>query len=337
MQTKLNNGSYFMTDSHILNNSELYCRKKTIKNRVKNYILYPIKNLLYKGLVEFLPKKMAAHDRKYHIAICSIFKNEAPFFKEFIIYHQMIGVEHFYFYNNNSTDDFQTVLRPFIEQGLVTLTDWPIKPGQIPAYKHWYENFRQECDWVSFLDLDEMFCPTFHYSLNQWLESYSKYPVIKIDWLMFGSSGIEVHDTSKMVMEQYTKCWGKKSNVGKLLYNCHYDIFEFSHGMMHSLKVKYGFFVIPTFNTSGNILDRSYEKTGKKRDSIQINHYYCKAYDILTEKINRGSAAYAKSWKKSSLFWLKEMNCTSVDYTIQRFLLKMKLLMDNKEILKLNE
>ena len=129
----------------------------------------------------------------------------------------MIGVEHFYFYNNNSTDDFQTVLRPFIEQGLVTLTDWPIKPGQIPAYKHWYENFRQECDWVSFLDLDEMFCPTLHYSLNQWLESYSKYPVIKIDWLMFGSSGIEVHDTSKMVMEQYTKCWGKKSNVGKLL------------------------------------------------------------------------------------------------------------------------
>ena len=107
--------------------------------------------------------------------------------------------------------------------------------------------------------------------------------------------------------------------------------------MMHNLQVKYGFLVIPTFNTSHNILYRSYELVGKHQDTIQINHYYCKAYDILTEKINRGSAAYAKSWKKSSVFWLKEMNCTSTDSTILKYLLKMKLMMGNKEILKLNE
>lgn len=333
----MNNGSYFMTKRHILNMSEWYSYKNGIKNRIRKGIVYTLKNLFYKAVVRFLPQKMHARDRKYHIGICSIFKNEAPFLKEFIVYHKMIGVDHFYLYNNNSTDNFQEVLFPFIEQGLVTLTEWPIKPGQIPAYKHWYENYRQECDWCSFLDLDEYICPSFMYDLPSWLEGYSKYPVIKIDWLMFGSNGMEKHDNSRLVIEQYTSCWNKKSNVGKLLYNCHYDIYEFNRGMMHNLHVKYGFLVIPTFNTSHNILYRSYELVGKHQDTIQINHYYCKAYDILTEKINRGSAAYAKSWKKSSVFWLKEMNCTSTDSTIFKYLLKMKLMMGNKEILKLNE
>lgn len=331
------NGSYFMTKSHILNNSESYSYNNKFKNIIRKGVIYPIKNIFYKILVEFLPKRYVEDRRKFNIAICSIFKNEAPFLKEFIVYHKMMGVEHFYFYNNNSTDNYLEVLQPYIKEGIVTLTEWPIKPGQIPAYKHWYENYRKDCNWVSFLDLDEMICPTFHYSIVDWLQHYSKYPVIKIDWLMFGSNGLETHDNNKLVIEQYTSCWAKKSNVGKLFYNCHYDIKEFRRGMMHSIKVKYGPFTIPTFNTSRNILYHSYERIGKGQDTIQINHYYCKAYDILSQKILRGSAAYAKSWKRSDLYWLKEMNCTNSDYTIMKYLLKMKLLMSNKEILKLNE
>ena len=37
---------------------------------------------------------------------------------------KVLGVEHFYLYNNESTDDFETVIMPFIEKGLVELYDW---------------------------------------------------------------------------------------------------------------------------------------------------------------------------------------------------------------------
>ena len=62
----------------------------------------------------------------------------------------MIGIEHFYLYNNNSEDDYRTVLNPYIERGLVTLIEWPYNQGQIKAYKHFYDSFRQETQWVSF-------------------------------------------------------------------------------------------------------------------------------------------------------------------------------------------
>ena len=50
---------------------------------------------------------------RYPLAICAIFKNEAPWLKEWIIYHhKVLGVKHFYLYNNDSTDNFIEILSP---------------------------------------------------------------------------------------------------------------------------------------------------------------------------------------------------------------------------------
>lgn len=38
-----------------------------------------------------------------------MFYNEAKFLKEWLDYHLVIGVGHFYLYNNNSTDDYMPV------------------------------------------------------------------------------------------------------------------------------------------------------------------------------------------------------------------------------------
>ena len=42
---------------------------------------------------------------KYKVSICAIFKNEAKYLREWIEFHKIVGVEHFYLYNNFSTDD----------------------------------------------------------------------------------------------------------------------------------------------------------------------------------------------------------------------------------------
>ena len=51
---------------------------------------------------------------KYDLAVCAIFKNEARFLKEWIEFYKLIGVEHFYLYNNFSNDNYQDVLQPYI-------------------------------------------------------------------------------------------------------------------------------------------------------------------------------------------------------------------------------
>ncbi len=65
---------------------------------------------------------------KHYVSICAIFRDEAPFLEEWIEYHRMIGVEHFYLYNHLSADHYYEVLRPYIQEGIVELKDWPIEP-----------------------------------------------------------------------------------------------------------------------------------------------------------------------------------------------------------------
>ena len=73
-------------------------------------------NSLYKWYVKLFGNK---DDRRlrYKTAICLIFKDEAPFLQEWIEYHHLIGIEHFYLYNNNSTDNYEEVLKPYIDKG----------------------------------------------------------------------------------------------------------------------------------------------------------------------------------------------------------------------------
>ena len=61
----------------------------------------------------------------YKLALCAIFQNDAPFLQEWIEFHKLQGVEHFYLYNNRSQDEFKEVLAPYVESGEVTLVEWP--------------------------------------------------------------------------------------------------------------------------------------------------------------------------------------------------------------------
>lgn len=325
MKNYTNNGIYYEDSDFVLN-----VRDFSMKRRVKNFVirlLYPIRNLYFKILVNLI-RNYKEIRTKYNVVICSIFKDEAPFLKEFIEYHKMLGVDHFYLYNNFSTDNYKEVLKPYIDKGIVTLTEWPVQSGQIPAYEHWKYNYKKDSKWVSFLDLDEFICPVYDYDIVSWLNRYKKYPVLLLDWVMFTSSGLLEHDCQKLVIEQYTQCWHKRGRKGKLFMNCRFDYNE-DTSMMHYLKVKFGSFKILPFNASGNIVDETgFQYVNKKQYSIQCNHYYCKAYDRLHNKISRGSAVYKTSWKKLEIYWPREMNGINRDYTIQRFLLKLKVILN---------
>lgn len=55
--------------------------------------------------------------RKY-LSICAIFRNEADYLKEWIEFHRLVGVEHFFLYNNFSEDAYLSILGDYIGQGL---------------------------------------------------------------------------------------------------------------------------------------------------------------------------------------------------------------------------
>ena len=291
--------------------------------------------LLFCNTVLRLFLRRPQYKKKYKIAICGIFKNEAPFLKEWIEFHEMIGVEHFYLYNNNSEDGFMQVLQPYIVRGLVTLTDWPYDQAQIKAYKHFYETYRNETQWVSFLDIDEFICLRYHTNLLDWLYTMDKFPALVIYWRMFGTSGKLAHDYNNLVIDQYHISWDHLYHCGKCLINTDYDIVEFNSGTHHmakmncpivphllSLKVtpanQFGWFVNDKCHLSWLYNEDKY--------TIQINHYWTKAWEIY-EKKRRMTDVFFKDNPKlnMSYFYEHEFENRVSNYTIYRFVMQLKL------------
>ncbi|MCQ2204766.1 MAG: glycosyltransferase family 92 protein [Bacteroidales bacterium] len=298
-------------------------RKRTLKYLLQ-YISLMVMEWCYKFIFTFLGKNMKP--KKYTLSICAIFKNEAPFMKEWIEFHLLMGVDHFYLYNNNSEDNFREVLAPYVEQGVVTLIEWPDVPGQISAYRNWYDTYRHESNWCTFIDLDEFLFPTRQTNLKEWLSYHVKYPLYAVYWRMFGTSGRLEHDFHQLTIEQYTCCWDKYATATKLIYNTDYDIERFFSSMMHKFNVKYLGLSVPPVNPYGHFINKwEIHRSSSSVVDIQCNHYWSKAFREYEAKHRRGDAVTLRSVRDMDMFLWHEHYNRGTDFKIFRFLVELKI------------
>jgi len=280
------------------------------------------------------------YNKKYNVSICGIFKNEGRFLYEWLAYHEIIGIDHFFLYDNNSTDNYKEILQPWINKGVVTLIDWPYNQAQVQAYKHFYENYRHETQWVSFLDLDEFIVPRKEIKILDWIKRNDWCPVRLIYWKMFGTSGLMQHDDSKLVIEQYHISWERLYECGKCLINTDYDIANYNSSIIHATKVRYPLLgviriVLPPINQFGYFVNNKFHFKWLWRSddvNIQINHYWSKAWDIYDAKRKKTDAFYEQNPKlEMRYFYAHENHNTASDYVIMRFLMQLKLSLNKDE------
>lgn len=289
-------------------------------------LAYPFVNLFYHLLVSFIPHQRK--DYKYKFSLVLIFKDESPYLKEWIEYHLMLGIDHFYLYQNNSTDDYISVIQPYLDSGKITMTEWSEYPGQYTAYLHWYKTFRHETEWVSFIDADEFLCPFSDLSMPMMMKRYEKFPVILVYWKLFGTNGLLHHDSDKLVIEQYTCCRPKLFTEGKVIYHTCFDAAS-DFISMHELKVKWHGITIPPANTFKKFVFWNIHRVNRKNQAIiQLNHYWSKAFDCWQRKYKKGSIEKGWCYKNYDFFEKLEVACTSSDFSIYRFLIKLKLRMN---------
>ena len=93
------------------------------------------------------------------MAIVAIFKNEGKNLVEWIEYHLNLGFEKFYLYDNESSDNPQEILRPFIKNNKVVYTFFPGKGMQLRAYNDALKKYRYKIHYMAFIDLDEFIMP----------------------------------------------------------------------------------------------------------------------------------------------------------------------------------
>lgn len=290
------------------------------------YISYNVRALYYKLLMSIIhPRNIVT--KKYQVSICAIFKNEAVYLQEWIEYHKLIGVQHFYLYNNFSKDNFSYILKPYIEKGEVTLIDWFYEQGQMSAYCDCVHKFQSESQWIGFIDLDEFIVPIDNTNLYDFLKKFEKHcGSVIIYWKFFGASGKVERDISGLVTEDFTVCWKKYTDIGKCFFNTAYEFIpEYKENgvLHHKMWTGYHGKVFPPVNSFGNVCFHGFD-IAKEHFSIQINHYYTKSLSEWQEKMSKGDVYFKQNPHNEQRFYESELKCEDTDYSIYKYLVQLK-------------
>ena len=314
---------YFIYDSPSKNNIKRLI-KKTI-NGIQAFFDKCILNL-------FVPKRK--NTPKFDVAVCTIFKNEAKYLKEWIEFHKIVGVQHFYLYNNNSTDDYTSVLDPYIKSGLVSLIQWEKNYAQMEAYQDCVAKFSNETKWLGFIDVDEYIVPNKHDNVYDFLKAFEKNrPAVVVYWKMFGTSGLLERAENGLVLEDFTVCWRKFTDIGKCFYNTKYkiDVSEKNNYMHHRLWTKIGCLHIPPVNEFDRIVIGDRNKAKGSYFPIQINHYFTKSYKEYQEKKSKGDVYFKLNPHDEEYFYMHEKKCADTDFSGYKYLIKLKQAMRVKD------
>lgn len=263
-------------------------------------------------------KNLFLHD----LAVVAIMKNEGRYLKEWLDYHLLAGVEHFYIYDNESSDNQAEVAKPYVESGLVDYIPAPGKFMQMVTYNDAIKRFKFQCRYMAFIDADEFIYPKVDPQggiaelVDDILSRNQNAAGLAIHFHYFGSNGHKKADYSRDVLERFTQRapndWFVSPNEkGNFIYhgNC------FIKNIVNPRKIL--FFGEPHamhyFEPFCSVDENANPAIGYIpfpifAEKIVVNHYYIKSEEEFREKVMRGSAATAIMNKKLEWFDMYDRN-----------------------------
>ena len=231
-------------------------------------------------------KNLFLHD----LSVVAILKNEAPYLKEWLDYHLLAGVDHFYLYDNESPDNQAEIAAPYVEAGLVDYFSAPGKAMQYVVYNDAVKRFKFQSRYLTFIDGDEFIFPKTNQSIaevtDEILLQDENASGLEINWQIFGSNGHDKADYTRGVLERFTRraLNNEKSNpLCKSIVNARTVNIMTPHCASYFEE----FYAVNSNNefqkTPGNIRPLI-------TDKIVVNHYHCKSLEEYRTKKERGIA-----------------------------------------------
>jgi len=233
----------------------------------------------------------------YSLSVACLFRNEAHSIVEWIEHYLFHGVEHFYLIDDSSDDDSVSLLKPYIDDGKVTLfqESWSRYLGrQKDMYNKCILPVLKDTQWLLMVDMDEYMWSPKNVNLSTVLKDCCQIGQIQVEHTVFGSSGYE--SQPKSLVQSFTRRSSQlpTKNPGNRKYFVN-TLFAFS-----SLNVHHATFV----NKSDEenfflLLDNQY---------FCLNHYCCQSRMYWdTVKCTRGDSDNYRV-RKSEEFALVDLN-----------------------------
>lgn len=213
------------------------------------------------------------------------------YIQEWLEYHLLVGVDHFYLYDQDGTDQAREILGPYEKEGVVTRHPWthydgtrfdgPTRFYQINknhlAFAHCARNYRDVAEWMMKIDVDEfLYPPAGENSLSPYLNSLDKKHVkgVRIPRYNFGDNG-NLTRPAGLVTEEYIYRESDYSDH-KDMANCR---FLGNNRFCHSAHRWHYRLLKP-----GKLIEEA------KVKGIRVNHYYTKSFEEYQgrQNVSRG-------------------------------------------------
>ena len=216
-----------------------------------------------------------------YLSIVAVLKDEEPNLKEWLDFHKGVGVDHFYLYDNGSTDNTPDLLQPYIKAGEVTYSYNTMDMCQMACYYNALTAFTDQSRWMAFIDLDEfLFSPKG--DLKTTLKDYEPYPGIAVNEVFFGSNG-HVRRPAGGVLKNYTK---RRKSVDRHIKSiCQPGATLCSAHNPHSFIYSQG----TPVNENKKPCRGPFNEPGSA-DILRVNHYWVKSKEEYESKLTRGRA-----------------------------------------------
>lgn len=257
------------------------------------------------------------------VALCVQIKLENNYIREWIEYHKKLGFDRIFIYDNNDAQGeiIDDVIDDYIKSGYVIIDKsfMNIKFIQIESYNKCINTYKDEYDWICFIDLDEFIYIEDFDTIQEFLSSnkkFEKFDSIALQWVTYKDNGyIEVSSHSVLknfdnqfnISEDYSM-----QSLFKTIVNCNsvkrYDDLFF--GDAHKLANP----DITICDTDGNYLHFLNATIQPNINHIYIKHFITKSLsEFINQKISRG--IYWQKYENAEIYDLyKDINGWNNEY-----------------------
>jgi len=226
---------------------------------------------------------------KFDVSILAILKDEAPNMEEWLCHHMAIGVDHFFLYDNGSTDELHEVLKPYADHGIVTTVYFPMRGLQRDANNHVVRFFGDTTEWIAYVDIDEFLVPEKDESIAAVMARYPDAEQVLVSRKEFCYSGNRT-PAAGLVTESYRAYSEHVPRMGtsEILAKPIVRPRGMARVGIHNGVTVHGYTVNtaaePTSEEATVIEDPSYA-------NLQMNHYFTKSWQEFKAKRTRATTS----------------------------------------------
>lgn len=228
-------------------------------------------------------KKKQSNQSRNTVCVVAILKGEEPFLDEWILYHRMLGVDHFFLYDDDEAAPLKDFLTPHSEY--VTVIPWygradalPGRDRQTKAYCHALQHNASAYEWMAIIDGDEFIVLRKHTDLKQFLNDFPTAGAISLHWHVFGHNGYYDDPTGLITASLTRRMYLPNRNVKSITRTSSIDEITSAH------------FCHINQGARVDANNREYKEAmyPGKTDIAHINHYQCRSFTRWMDRVTRG-------------------------------------------------